>query len=115
MDSKELKKYEIILLRDLFESVKGLYLFTFHSKYRLQPDELFHIVKKLKDKDLLTVEEGKLLITDKGKEEILKNNFKKSPEREFNIPQYFLGKKIDINEPYVPELSYFWDKDKFKR
>ena len=102
-----MKKFENKILKDLYESVNGLFAFTFYSKYSIEPDEMFSFVTKYEEKGIIDYKNDKLFLTKKGHNIILKQLFHKKTEngKFSNIPQEFILKKIEINSPYLPNIQ----------
>jgi len=101
-----MKKIEHKMLKDLYESVKGLYAYTFYSRYSIEPAMMFEFITRYSDKGVLIYENDMLKLTDEGRKVILKQVFfnKTQPIGIYsNIPREFLGQKIEINLPYLPD------------
>lgn len=100
-------KFEQRILRDLYESVKGLYPFTFFSRYKIEPDQISRFITKYSDSRIIEYDGTKITLTKEGRDIILKQQFvKKSENGKFsNIPSEFLEKKLEINEPYLPNIK----------
>ena len=100
-------KFEKKILEDLYQSVNGLYAFTFYSRYKIEPDQIFDFIQKYEKKGILEFSSDKLSLTKEGRDIILKQKFVvKSNNGKFNsIPKEFLGEKIKINEPYLPNIN----------
>lgn len=103
-----MKKFENRILKDLFESVNGLFAFTFYSRYKVEPKELYEFIEKYTTKQLVNYENDRLKLTDKGREIVFTRIYfdKNLPGKFANIPKDFLSKKIEINQPYLPKLNY---------
>jgi hypothetical protein len=103
-----MKDLESKILKDLFESVDGLYPFTFYSRYKIEPDIMFKFIDKFLKRKLILFNQDKLYITESGRKYAQKNLFLRSRvSKKFdNIPTLFLENKIKINKPYLPELYY---------
>lgn len=101
-----MKKFETNILRDLYESVNGLYAFTFYSRYKIEPEEMFLFIEKYTSKGIVIYEDDKLLLTKEGKNIVLKQLFhKENNVNKFSrIPREFISSKIKINEPYLPNI-----------
>lgn len=102
-----MKVFERKMLADLYESVNGLFAFTFYSRYKIEPEEMFHFIDKYSNKGLLTYQEDKLNLTKEGREIILKQLFHQNESRDkySKIPEEFIISKLKINEPYLPNIS----------
>ncbi len=102
----DMDKLEKKMLNDLYESVNGIYAFTFYSKYKIEPQAMFDFIRKNIDKGNLTFENDKLELTKDGKNIVLKQMFhKKTTNKYSNIPNEFIIEKIKINSPYLPNLK----------
>lgn len=95
------------ILKDLFESIDGLYAYTFYSRYKIEPDEIIKFITKYTDKGIVTFEDNKINLSQEGREIILKQQFQpKTAGNKFaNIPKEFLASKLKINEPYLPNIN----------
>lgn len=102
-----MKIFERKMLTDLYESVNGLYAFTFYSRYSVEPEDMFSFIEKYESKKVLKYENDKLNLTKEGREIILKQLFhKKETQNKFSkIPLGFIISKLDINEPYLPNIN----------
>ena len=100
-------KFEKRILKDLYESVNGLFPFTFYSRYKIEPDQISVFIQKYKDKGILEYEDNRIFLTKEGKEIILKQvlHKKTSKGRFSNIPPEFIVSKLKINEPYLPNIN----------
>ena len=98
--------FENKILKDLYESVNGLFAFTFYSRYSIEPEEMFSFIDKYTNKGILKYENDKLIVTEEGRKIILKQLFHKNENKgKFsNIPQEFIREKIEINFPYLPNI-----------
>lgn len=98
---------EIKILKDLYESINGLYAFTFYSKYKVEPEEIFSFISKYSDQKVLTYENERIELTFQGRNVVLKQLFapKISKGRFSNIPSEFVIEKIEINSPYLPNIN----------
>lgn len=101
-----MKIFERKILKDLYESKEGLYAFTLYSRYKVEPSKLFVFIEKYVNKGILIFENDKLELTKEGKDIILKHIFtiKTSGDKYSNIPKEFIGDKIEINSPYLPNI-----------
>jgi hypothetical protein len=108
-----MKDLESKILRDLFESVDGLYPFTFYSRYKIEPDVMFKFIDKFLKRELILFNQDKLYITESGRKYAQKALFlrKKALKKFDNIPPLFLENKFGINKPYLPELYYLSSKN----
>ncbi|MCF7920738.1 MAG: hypothetical protein K9N06_12565 [Candidatus Cloacimonetes bacterium] len=100
-------EYEHIILKDIYESINGLYSFYFYSKYRIQPNQLFKFIDKYSKKGFILYEDNRITITDKGRNEFLTKKIVISTNgNKFSkIPEEFLIKQLDVNEPYIPNIN----------
>lgn len=107
-----MKDLESKILKDLFESVDGLYPFTFYSRYKIEPDVMFKFIDKFLKRKLILFNQDKLYITESGRKYAQKTIFLRNRvlKKYDNIPTLFLENKIKINKPYLPELYYLSDK-----
>lgn len=103
-----MKELEAKILKDLFESVDGLYPFTFYSRYKIEPDVMFKFIDKFLKRELILFNQDKLYITEAGRKYAQKTLFLRNRvlKKFDNIPSSFLENKIKINKPYLPELYY---------
>lgn len=95
------------MLKDLYESIDGLFAFTFYSKYKIEPEKMFSFISKYINKGVIIYSNDKISLTNEGKNIILKQIFiNKLPNGRFsNIPSEFLQEKIKINSPYLPNIN----------
>jgi hypothetical protein len=102
-----MKNFEKRILHDLYESVEGLYAFTLYSRYKVEPSELFIFIEKYSNKGLLHFESDKLELTNEGKKTMFKQlrKIKSSSGKYSNIPNEFIGDKIEIDSPYIPNIT----------
>jgi len=103
-------KIEKIILKDLYESVDGLYAFTFYSRYKIEPEQISAFIGKYSEQNILIYDDNdRLYLTHVGKDIILKqlfyNKSNDSKGRFSNIPLEFLKEKIEINSPYLPDIK----------
>lgn len=100
-------KFENNLLRDLYESTNGLFVFTFYTRYSIEPEEMVYFIEKYTKKGIIEYENDRLCLTNEGRNIILKQLFfnKKGKGKFSNIPQEFIQDKIEINSLYLPNLS----------
>ena len=98
----KLNRVDNIILKDLFKSEEGLFIFTLYSRYKISPKILFDSINRLKENELINLlEEERIEITIKGINKIVKFN-SKNHKKEFEIKNEFLGPKIKINSFYIP-------------
>ena len=102
-----MKKIENKILKDLYESVDGLYAFTFYSRYSIRAEDMFKIINKYTERGVLTYNNDRLCVTHEGRSMILKQKFQNERGGKYNnIPKEFLTEKLEINSPYVPNILY---------
>lgn len=95
------------ILKDLFESIDGLFAYTFYSRYKIEPDEIIKFISKYEEKGVITFDNNKINLSKEGREIILKQQFqpKIAGNKFSNIPKEFLSSKLNINEPYLPNKN----------
>jgi len=95
------------ILGDLYSSVNGLFAFTFYSRYKIEPENMFYFIDKYSEKGIIIYEDDKLYLTKEGRSFYLKQLFHKpSPTNIYsNIPVEFIIRKLEINEPYLPNIN----------
>ena len=100
-------KYDNKILRDIYESVEGLYAFTFYSKYKIQPSQLFNFIKKFTRKGYIQYDENRLSITDEGRRALIKEKIltSKNGDKFSSIPEDFRIEKLKVDEPYIPNIN----------
>ncbi len=98
-------KTEIKILVDLYMSVDGLTPYVFFQRYKYTPTTVFKSTTKFQKKEFITIENDKLIISEKGKSFVEQNRFIYSNDKFDRIPYNFLSNRIGINVPYVPNLS----------
>lgn len=101
----KLTKQERQILIDIFKSSNGLFIFTLHRQLNLSPKELFAAIEKLKSNGLIDVTEDRAIITKTGVEYAVKTPLKTKIDdnKQRLIKENFLGKRININEFYIPQ------------
>jgi hypothetical protein len=101
----KLTKQERQILIDIFKSSNGLFIFTLHRQLNLSPKELFTALEKLKFNGLIDVTEDRVIITKTGIEYTVKTPLKTKVDdnKQRLIKENFLGKRIKINEFYIPQ------------
>ncbi len=107
-----MKKFEKKMLKDLYESVKGLFAFTFYSRYSIEPEDMFLFIEKYERKGVLKYENDRLSLTEEGRSIILRQLFYKNEKKgKFsNIPSEFMHEKIEINSLYLPDIFNISDE-----
>lgn len=101
----KLTKHERQILIEIFKSINGLFLFSLHSKLNLSPKELFTAIESLKQNGLLDVNDDRVIITNEGVNYAARVPLKSKSDLQNKklIKDEFLGKKININEFYIPQ------------
>lgn len=105
---KDLNNCHKQIFKDLYESVNGLYAFTFYSRYKMPPSLMFEFIEKYKKEDVVTFEDGRIALTSKGLEmaaEFVKNTKTTSKNKYSNIPVEFIDIKLKINSLYLPDIE----------
>lgn len=103
------KSYKQVF-RDLYESVNGLYAYTFYSRYKMPPNIVFQFIEKYGMEDVLIYKEGKISLTEKGRNVALsyiKKIKSNTGDRFSNIPNEFIDTKLEINSLYLPDVKDF--------
>lgn len=98
-----LGRVELNILKVLFKSPVGLESFTLYRKFRISFPEFLSSINKLSSLNLILVDgqrikilnEGALMISGSYMGAELRPKWREVPER-------FIGKKIDVNEFYIP-------------
>lgn len=100
----ELTEIERSVLNRLFKASKGLYMRTLQSQYNLTAALFFDLISSLKSIDYIKTVEDRIHITSQGMEYMVANPIKleKRLSSDVAIPENFQGKKIGINEFYIP-------------
>lgn len=100
-------KVDNIILKDLFESVDGLFAFTLYSRHKIEPDRIIDFINKYQAKGIISFDSNKINLTKEGREITLKQLFfkKESGDKFSNIPSDFIVSKLNINEPYLPNIN----------
>ncbi len=95
------------MLADLYESVDGLFAFTFYSRYKIEPEDMFFFIEKYSSRGIIQYEKDKLNLTKEGREIVLKQLFHKPQSRDkySKIPSEFVISKLKINDPYLPNVN----------
>ncbi len=101
----KLTKQERQILIEIFKSINGLFLFSLHSKLNFSPKELFAAIENLKQNGLLDVVDDRVSITNEGVNYASRVPLKSKLDIQNKklIKEEFLGKKININEFYIPQ------------
>lgn len=100
----KLTNQEKKILIEIFKASNGLFLFTLHRQLIISPKDLFLSVENLKSNGLIDVNEDRLTLTKKGVDYSTKTTLKiKTKEtNQKTIKEDFIGKRININEFYIP-------------
>lgn len=99
------------ILKYLFKADQGLFTFTLFQRLNVSPKDLFESMVALQELDLINEENDRLSLTSKGKEFIINNKLSSSSINKFEkIPNAFIGRKIDINEFYLPKNSTIYQE-----
>lgn len=96
------------IFKDLFESVDGLYAYTFYSRYRITPGVLFEFIEKHEVLEMLNFVDGKISLTEKGRVKAMqyaKNVINPVKDKYAKIPNEFLDYKLSINSLYLPNAN----------
>lgn len=96
------------IFKDLYESVNGLYAFTFYSRYKMPPSVVFEFIEKYKMNNVLILKNGKISLTSNGRDlasHFIKNTKTKSKSKYSRIPSEFLDMKLKINSLYLPDIE----------
>lgn len=95
------------IFRDLYESINGLYAFTFYSRYKITPSLLFQFIEKFQKENIVSFGDGKISLTEKGRLKAIKfiRNTTSTNNKFNNIPTEFLDKKLEINSLYLPNIE----------
>ncbi|MCL5247751.1 hypothetical protein M4I21_18225 [Cellulophaga sp. 20_2_10] len=101
----KITKTDIKILVDLYKSIDGLTPYAFFQRYKYTPTTVFKSTSRFQKMEFIVSQNDKLLITEKGKEFVQQNRFIYSNNKFDRIPEEFLGNKIGINVPYIPNLS----------
>jgi hypothetical protein len=100
----ELSAIELSVLTRLFRASRGLYIWTLQAQYNLTAEKFLDLLNALKSMDYVRIIETRIQITGLGIEYMVahpKKNEKKTPA-DILLPENFQGKKIGINEFYIP-------------
>lgn len=100
------------ILLDLFKASDGLYIFTLYKRYNVSPSKLFLLVNELVERKIIINEENRIVLTSNGREYVISNNISLKPttKKYERIPQNFIGRKIGINEFYLPKSTNIADE-----
>lgn len=101
----KITKTDIRILVDLYKSIGGLGPYVFFQRYQFSPVTVFKSTERFQKKGFIINKEDRLFITEKGKVFIEDNRFIFDNDKYARIPEEFLGNKIGVNVPYIPNLS----------
>jgi hypothetical protein len=98
---------EKTLLKALFKSTEGLFIFTMYQKYNISPKDLFLAIENLSKLGYVSSLNGRLTLTMDGFNFVINNNlsFNKGKSKYDKVPNDFLGPRIEINQFYIPKLE----------
>lgn len=110
MDIKSKYRY---IFNDLFSSDNGLFAYTLHSRYHLQPSEAVAFMDQYEKEGLITVDnELRISITNKGRESIgdLLQKLVNTPSDEGSLylDNIKINDKVGIFEPYIPDKQFYF-------
>ncbi len=102
-----MNKLEKRILKDLFQSSNGLYLFTFYNRYKIEPNKLALFIEKYREKKVIFLKKDQIYITRKGRKFLINAKLKvsKKSDKFANIPTEFKSNKLKINQPFLPDIS----------
>lgn len=100
----KLTKQEKLILIEIFKSSNGLFIFTLYRQLNISPKDLFASIENLKSIGFLDVNEDRATITNKGIDFAVKIPLKTKNDANIGrlVKEEFQGKKIKINEFYIP-------------
>jgi hypothetical protein len=101
----KLTNQERKILIEIFKSSNGLFLFTLYRQLNISPKDLFLSVENLKTNGLLDVNEDRVTLTPKGFDYSTKTTLKIKSDmiNPILMIEDYLGKRININEFYIPQ------------
>lgn len=99
-----------LIFKDLYKNKSGLYLFTFYSRYKIEPDKIAVFINRYKDMELLFLKNDKVILSEKGRKFVLNSFNLLISEKTNAVPADFIGKNIKINEPYIPKIKMVSDE-----
>ncbi|OCH21579.1 hypothetical protein [Aliivibrio logei] len=104
---------EIAILSILMKSANGLDAFTLFRRAKISFTAFTPIIKNLTEKVLIIEEKSDFFkITEEGKSQILSQKKTRNEKPWRQVPERFLGKKLLVNELYIPSVSLL-DKKTF--
>lgn len=98
-------KSEIVILVDLYKSHEGLSPFTFYQRHRFSAALVYKAVERFEKLKYLQLIDDKLAITQEGREFVDSNKFVFDSNKFERIPEHYLGPKLDLNSPYIPNTE----------
>lgn len=99
----KITRIDIKILVDLYKSVDGLIPFIFYQRYKYSPATVFKTIEK--HNDYIENLNDKFALTNAGKDFVEKNRFIYGVNKFERIPEDFKVSKIEINEPYLPNIT----------
>ena len=109
----DIKKDEAKILEILYMGYGKLDIFTIFKRAKIPLFKLNNLVKQLEDKEYITIDEYKISLTEKAKKWINTKESKKILVKDKDwkeIPNEFLGNKIEIHDFYIPNYNAFKQK-----
>lgn len=100
-----LNNTERYLLRLLLAGNKNLESFTLFRRMKVSFSEFSSTLRTLKSKDLINEQDNRIFLSVQGMQLTFLDNTYNSSKKWREIPHSLLGKKIDINEPYIPNIK----------
>lgn len=102
------KGTERLILRAVFQSDRGLHLFTLHTKFKVPPGILVAVIKNLSNKGLVTTDGERVALTKAGREFGHKARYtlfgSEGDKTWRQVPEKYKSPQLKIDTPYVPEL-----------
>jgi hypothetical protein len=97
---------DIIFLKHIFQC-QEVDIYFFHEKYLLSPAQLSRTIRKFKEIDVITEQNGIATLTEKGRAWIIDNKrslFLQKKSRFWkNIPEHMKDTVISIDTLYLPQ------------
>jgi|ERR1035437_1941308 predicted methyltransferase len=89
---------------ELFKGSEGLYLFTLYQRLKATPKDLFNAINELIQEKIISKQGDRINLTSDGKEFVIKHKItvKGNSDKFQKISSNFLGRKISVNEFYLP-------------
>lgn len=97
---------EKTIFKDLYESVDGLYSYTFYSRYKIEPIELAKFISKYIERGYIIYESDKVRITDNGRNAFHRMHFTPGKGKLANIPNEYVIEKLPVNSFYLPDVKF---------